>query len=442
MTRQLWKLAAPVVGLNVLNVLSLAVDTAMCGRLAERDNVLAALGYSVQLLFLLQVFMFGLTIGAVALVARAYGATQHGRVQHVMDQAVVGTLVVSAAMAVAGNLLAWPLVRALGGDAHVTALAMDYLRPLLCGTVFTYLILLFAAVLRGVGNTALAFRIALLQNLLNVGFNSLLIHGAWGVPAMGIAGAAWGTVLSQALASGALLYLLRRGAVPGVSVRLVRKLDLPLFRQLWAIGAPAGLDMIILNASFMSLVALLGYIDDVAVGAHGVGLRVQALAFVPGMSVAQATGALVGQSLGAGDPERARAVYRSSVALCLAIMGTLGLITTVCAPLIIQIFDLTPDSAVGAYTLTWMRVLGLGMPAIAPWVATSGLLQGAGETRTSLRINLIATFAVQMPASALLGLAAGLGPLGVWLGLPIAALSRTVLGYRAYRTGRWTRTGS
>ncbi len=440
--RQLWKLAAPVVGLNVLNVLSLAVDTALCGRLPNKETVLAALGYSVQLLFLLQVFMFGLSIGAVALVARAYGATQHGRVQKVMDQAVALTVIIALGIAVVGNLLARSLVRGLGGDEHVTDEAMRFLRPLLTFTILTYLILLFAAVLRGVGNTALAFKIALLQNVLNVVINSVAIHGAFGLPGYGVPGAAWGTVASQAIATGVLLSALRRGAVPGVTARFVLRLDREVIRQIWRIGAPAGLDMIILNASFMSLIALLGYIDDVAVGAHGIGLRVQSLAFVPGLSVAQATGALVGQALGAGDPDHARRVYRASVTLCVAIMGAVGFIITAFAPWVVQIFDVSPDTAVGAYAVTWMRVLGFGTPLIAPWVATSGLLQGAGATQTSLRINLFATFLVQMPASAILGIALGMGPLGVWLGLPIAAISRSFMGYLAFRRGAWARTGT
>ncbi len=435
-------MAAPVVGLNVLNVLSLAVDTALCGRLPDKEVVLAALGYAVQLLFLLQVFMFGLSIGAVALVARAYGATQHGRVQHVLDQALLGTVLVSVFIAVFGNLAARPLVRMLGGDEHVTDEAMRFLRPLLTFTVFTYMILLFAAVLRGVGNTALAFRVALLQNVLNLVFNSTLIHGAFGIPGYGVAGAAWGTVASQALSTMVLFWQLRRGAVPGVTLRFARRLDLSTFRQLWTVGVPAGLDMVILNASFMSLVALLGYLDDVAVGAHGVGLRVMALAFVPGMSVAQATAALVGQALGAGEPERARAVYRSSLVLCLGIMATTGLVITTFAPWIVAIFDVDAASPMGRYAVVWMQILGLGMPAIAPWVATSGLLQGAGETQTCLRISLWVTLLVQMPCSALLGIALGWGPVGVWLGLPLAGIARVAMGYSAYRSGRWARTGA
>ncbi len=441
-TRELWSLAAPIIGLNVLNVLSLAVDTALCGRLPNQDVVLAALGYSVQLLFLLQVAMFGLTIGSVAMVARAHGARDRARVDLVLGQSITLTVLVSVGVAVLGNLFASPIVHALGADDAVTAEALRFLRPLLTGTVFSYLILLFAALLRGVGNTRLPFQVALLQNALNALFNSVLIYGALGIPALGVAGAAWGTLASQAIGVIVLVSRLKAGAVPGIA--LPRRLP-PIVRAevaaLWRVGAPAALDMVILNASFISLIAMLGYIDDAAVAAHGIGLRIQALAFVPGMSIAQATGALVGQSLGAGNPERAREVFRASVRLCVGVMGSLSFIILVLAPWLVQVFDVHPDSRVGAHAVMWMRILGFGMPIVSVWIATSGLLQGAGDTQTSLRINVIATIFVQIPLSWLLGFPLGLGAAGVWLGMPLAAIARTWQGIAAYRQNRWVTKG-
>jgi putative MATE family efflux protein len=308
--------------------------------------------------------------------------------------------------------------------------------------VFTYLILLLAAVLRGVGNSQLAFRVALLQNGLNVAINLVLINGRFGLPGLGSLGAAIGTASSQAIAVLILVRQLQTGAVPGVHFvpRLVRP-DLTLARQLWRIGGPAALDMIILNASFISLVAMLGRIDNHAVAAHGIGLRIQALAFVPGMSISQAASALVGQALGRKDPDVARATWVAAVRLCLVVMGTLSAIVFVAAPWIVRIFDVHPDSAVGAYAVTWMRILGVGMPVVSIWIATSGLLQGAGDTKASLRINLFATLLVQIPASYLLAFPLGLGTFGVWLGLPIAAVARSIQGMLYVRTGAWMTAG-
>jgi len=107
-------LAWPIVGLNVLNVLALAVDTAMCGRLENSENALAALSYSTQVIFLLMVAMLGLTVGTVATVARAHGARHDERVNHVLVQSSQLTVMLAIAIAVIGNILAPQILTLLG----------------------------------------------------------------------------------------------------------------------------------------------------------------------------------------------------------------------------------------------------------------------------------------------------------------------------------------
>ena len=144
------------------------------------------------------------------------------------------------------------------------------------------------------------FVIALASNGLNVVLNYGLILGNLGLPAMGVQGAAIGTIISHGFALMVMVYLLRRETVPGIKLTLkMRRIDMELAKALSSVGWPAAADMVVLNAGFLAVVGLLGRVDEVAVAAHGVGLRIQALAFVPGMSVSQATGALVGKALGA-----------------------------------------------------------------------------------------------------------------------------------------------
>ncbi len=123
--RQLFRLAAPIIGINVLTVLMLAVDSALCGRLpgAEAADALAALGYATQVVFLLMVAMLGLIVGTVALVARAYGAGDHARVNHLLIQSTQLTIIVGVAVGVAGALLARPILVVLGANADVAAIA-------------------------------------------------------------------------------------------------------------------------------------------------------------------------------------------------------------------------------------------------------------------------------------------------------------------------------
>jgi len=435
---ELFKLAAPIIGVNVLNLLALTVDTAMCGHLDNGDDVLAALSFATQLIFLLMVGMMGLSIGTVATVARAYGAKDHDRVNHVLRQAFWLTLGIGAGVAVVGNLSARTLLELLGAKGVVVDIALDYLRPLLWGTVFNYLVILLAAVLRGVGNTRIAFVIALVTNGLNVVINSFLIHGNWGAPALGIFGAACGTVISQGVGTLTYIVVLKRGTLPGVELPLAPpKFDREIAQTLLRIGTPAALDMVVLNAALISMVAMLSRIDAMAVAGHGIGLRVQGLAFLPGLSIAQATGALVGQALGAQDDERLAQVVRTSKWMTSATMGGIGLIMFFFAGPLVGIFDVKPGTPLDAFAQTWMRLLSCGMPFVGYYFAIFGVLQGAGATKVSLRINTVTTLLAQIPLSALFGFALGWGAFGVWLAFPLSYLPKSALGWWTLKQGGW-----
>ena len=437
----LLQLALPIIGLNVLNVLALVIDTAMVGALPDAETALSGLGFSVQLVFLLMVGMIGLSIGTVALGSRAHGASDTERTNHILQQSIQLALVLSLVVALVGNLLAEPALYALGARGDVLRLGVDYLRPLLTFTVFNYLNILFGGIHRGVGNTVFPFLVALVASVVNVGLNYGLILGNYGLPALGVQGAALGTVLSHVVAV-SLYVVASRFGVSGLIPRLrLVALDRGLCGSLLAIGFPAALDMVVLNAGLLVIIGLLGALDELAVGAHGVGLRVQALAFVPGLAVAQATGAMVGQALGRGRVDEARRVLWASIALCVGIMTVLAAILWVGAHPIVELFGMERSSPMHAYTVQWMRVLGGGMPIVGVWIGCVGLFQGAGATRTSLAINAAATLVIQIPLSWLLGFAFGLGPLGVWLAFPLSFVVKALLGGVAVHRGRWAVTG-
>ncbi len=441
--RRLFDLAMPIVGLNLLSVLTLAVDTAMCGRLIDAEEALTALGFASQLIFLLMVAMLGLTVGTVAYIARAHGAGEPQRINHVLHQSILLTYVVSVVVAAVGNLGAGLALEWLGADAAVRDLGLSYVRPLFTFTVFYYLNMLFAAALRAVGNTVLPLMVALLSSLLNVALNYGLILGRFGLPALGVGGAAWGTVISQAVGVVLMVWILERDAVPGMRARLQwGPLDRPLARDLFRVGAPAALDMVILNVAFLSIVGMLARVAQVAVAAHGIGLRIQSLAFVPGLGVSQAIGAMVGNALGAGDVPEAREVVRGGVILSTAIMSVIGFTIIVGAEPVIAIFGVSATTDLGHYSLLWMRVLGWGMPVVGVHIALIGMLRGAGATNTSLLINVVGTLLIQVPLSWLLGFVAGWGAFGIWVALPISFVVRMGLGIVAYRRGGWARAGA
>ena len=154
-----------------------------------------------------------------------------------------------------------------------------------------------------------------------------------------------------------------------------------------------------------------------------------------------AAAALVGQELGAARPDGARAAVKAAVWGCLGVMTVLGLGFIAGTGPMLSFFDVTPESDLGLRTTEWIQVLGFTMPLFGVHIALVGMLQGAGDTRTSLTINLIGTLLVQFPAGLILGFWMGMGPLGVWLSFPVAYLLRTTLEAIVYWRGAWARVG-
>lgn len=440
--RRLWDLSLPVIGLNVLNVLALVVDTAMCGRLPNREAALTGLGFATQIVFLLMVAMLGLVVGAASLISRAHGAKDRRRADHVVLQSAQLTALLGIAIGVIGNVFAEPMLSILGAEGGALEQGVTYLRPLFGGTVFFYLSLYYAAVLRAVGNTRLPFFVALAANIVNVTINYCLILGNLGFPQLGVFGAAIGTVTSQAFSVVVLVVLMRRGIEPSVTLRLrPEPIDTSLAKELARIGSPAAIDLLVLNGAFLSIIGMLGRIDQISVAGHGIGLRIQALAFVPGLSISQATGAMVGQALGADDPAKARAVVRASILLCTAMMTSFAVPIVLGAESIVQIFDIELGTPLARYSIEWIQLLGYGMPLVGIHIAFVGMFRGSGATYVSLGINTITT-SLQIPASYLLGFTFGLGAWGVWVAFPISYVLKSLLSLAAYKHGGWARTGT
>jgi len=445
-TRSIWQrllsLSTPIIGINILTVLMLTVDSALCGRLPDADVALGALGYSTQIVLVLMVAVLGLIVGTVALVARAYGAGAIDRIGELLAQSTQLMVLVGALVGLIGYVVVGPLLELLGGTPAVVEVGTRYLRPLMLGMPLLCLNLLYTGILRGVGNTKIPFACALGANVVNAILNYGLVLGHLGLPALGVTGSAIGTVIAQGANVAALVYLLRRGRIPSLRLRFAivpvdRKLAVELFR----VGWPAALDMLVLQTGFLIGLGFLGRIDATTVAAHGLGLRVQSLAFVPGYGIAQATAALVGQALGAASIEQARQIARASMVLCTALMSGLAIVIVLLAAPIVHLFDVAPGTPLEHYAIEWMRLLGAAMLPAGIVIALIGLLQGSGATRTSLRINAWTTFVIQIPLSYVLAFPAGLGETGVWLSFPIVFIAKAVVVYLAYRRERWAVTG-
>lgn len=439
--RRLLAFSLPLMGGNLSSFATLIVDSVMCSHISDGGLSLTALGFAVQLWFLLDIASEVVAVGTVAAVSRAHGAGDMDRVNRLVAQSAQLALLSGAAVGIIGAILSGPLLRGLGASTEVSEAGAGYLQMLMIGFPAAFLSGSLANTLRGLGNARAPFVCGLVANIVNVVLNYALIFGHLGMPEMGIVGSGLGTTISRFVGLGLMIILIRRGAVQGLVLRLRRTaMNRSDVGQILRVGLPAWLGSLAYFAAVTTLVWILARVDQTAVAAHGVGARLAALLQVPAVGMSTAACVLVGNSLGAGSPERARQFLRLACLAIAAIMLVIAVAIFVSAPWIAAVYDIRSGSLL-EYTVGWLRLIALTLVPQGLMRLIEGLLLGAGAGRTLMKIRIIPVFLIQVPVAALLGFCTGLGPVGVWMGWPAAVLVQLSLAIIAYRRGHWATTG-
>lgn len=432
-SRKVLAMAWPVVVTNLLQSLALTVDLVMVGRLGA--TALAATGVATQVFYVGMVVANGLAAGATALVARAYGAGDKDAADRAATMSVVLALILSAPLMLFTYFADEPLLRLLGADATTLEQGGLVLRWLALGIPGNMLIVAATGALQGSGDTRPALWIGIAVNVVNLVLDWALIFGRLGAPQLGLAGAAIATSASFTAGGIAFLVLLRRGRRP-VRLRRIGAGAWALAKRIGHVGAPAGLEQLVLSLGFTAYLVLILHFGASALAAHQIGLRVQSFAFMPGFGFAAAAAALVGQGLGAGKPREAEADGWTAIGMGLAVMMTMGLIMFALARPLASLFTDEPSAL--DLGVKWIHVLVLAMPAIAFHFTAAGALRGAGDTRFPLIVSFAGLWLVRLPVAWLLGIHYGMGMTGVWAGYLIEYYGRAIITTIRFARGRWT----
>ncbi|TLZ47070.1 MAG: MATE family efflux transporter [Methanobacteriota archaeon] len=376
-----FRLAWPVMVANLLQTLTTTVDLIMVGHLgAESDAAVAAVGFGAQFIFLFFSVMISVSAGTIALVARAIGANDPAQADHVLKQSLVLGALLSLPLTLFGLLAAEPMLTVFGAAPDVVALSSAYIRIISLVVFFQFISFLGSAALRGAGDTVTPLWIGVLVNVVNFGINVNLIYGNAVVPHLGVPGAAIGTSISYVVGAFVLIAILLRGKG---RLRLHLSGDwvhMETVRRIFRIGWPAALEQIFLQVAFTLWVVMVVVFGTDILAAHQIGLRIQSFAFMPGFGFAIAATALVGQNLGANNPDHAEK---------------------------------------------------------SGWFAIDGALRGAGDTRFPLMTSLSGMYFVRLPLGVLFAFVFGWGIIGVWIPLVIEYYYRSAVITTHFRRGKW-----
>ena len=400
-------------------------------------ETVAGLGMANQIVMMVLILVLGVTTGTMALVARARGAGDAAAASHILRQSLLLALLQSTVIGLAGIALAPWLLAALGAEGAAAQAGTLYLRILLAGLLATTLDFTLANTLRGVGDSMTPLRINAAITALNVGGSALLIFGPGPFPALGIAGAAAGNIGARAVGV-AWLWARLRGGRSGFQWRPGSwSPDLGIVKRILNVGVPSAVEAFVRSGSSIALMAVVARTGQgtAAVAAHTVGLQMEMFSRMPSIGIGTAATALVGQRMGAGDPDSAERVGWLAAAMSVALLAVLGLAMLLMAGPLSRMFS--DDPATAGLTADYMRTLALAQPLYGLGMVVAGALRGGGDSRFPMWSAIVGGWVLMIPAAWLMGVHLGWGPRAVWL---VQALNYAVfaglLTWR-FRAGRW-----
>ncbi len=432
-TGRVLALAWPSVAEQTLVTLIGLVDAYIVGHLGAA--ALAGVGLGGQVLNLVAALFGAVGVGATALVARHSGAQEPEEAIRLAWQSVLLAGTLGLAAAAAGWFLAEPMLRWLGAAPDVVTAGTAWLRTVAPSFAFIGVLLVGNAVLRGAGDTRAPLGVMLVVNVVNVAVAWTLTRGLFGLPNLGVVGTGLGAASGQIVGGLLVLGMLLRGRG---ALRLgwrVPRPDRARLGRLLNIGLPAGAEQVLLQVALLNLAGIITQFGTAAYAAHSIGLRITALSFLPGWGFSVAATTLVGQALGARDPERARQSTYVAFWMALAVMSAMGAFLFLFERPILGFF--TTDPAVLAAGAIVIRTAALEQPLLAASFVFSGALRGAGDTRTTMLITVASIWGLRLVAAYGLGLALGLGIFGAWLAVGIDFGFRAFMFWRRFESGRW-----
>jgi MATE family multidrug resistance protein len=431
--RDVLRLALPATGEQLLSMMVGIVDTFLVGHLGAAP--LAAVGLANQWVFMATTLFGAIATGTTALIARFIGAQDQRQADQVLRQSVLLGALIGLLSTILGLTLARQAVLLLGAPDDVIDFSTDYLRVVASIFFFSTLMFIGNASLRGAGDTRTPLYVMLVVNIINIAVAWTAINGPFGLPRLGVVGSALGAATGRFVGGILVIILLIRGRA-GIRLRLAGlRPDWDLIRRILHVGLPTGMEQILFRTGHMVYARMLAELGTIAYAANQVAINALSISFMPGFGFALAATTLVGQGLGAGDPEAAQQRGYTAYRLGAGFMTVMGVVVMLFPEQLIGFF--TDEAGVIAAGSLPLRLVGLVQPLLAAAMVFAGGLRGAGDTRYPMVITGACIWGLRVPLAYVLALVLGWGLVGAWSAMAIDFALRGMLNFLRFRGGGW-----
>jgi putative MATE family efflux protein len=417
--RAVWKLAFPVMLGMAAQTLYSVVDMVFVGWLG--GGALAAITFNMPLVFFSIGINFGLGVGVTSSIARALGRRDKATADNTATHALLIGCCLGVVAPAVGLVYRYPIFALLGTPPEIMASAVEYFRITALGFVFTILNVQFRAIMGGEGDTRTPMVFQVGGTVLNLVLDPLLIFGA----GLGIAGAAWATVVSQAAVFLAFAYFffVRRGTYVRLDFARFRP-SRPILAGILTIGIPASMQMVIMSVSGMVFNRIIAPFGSQAVAAYGVGGRLDQIYFMPTFALASSMVTLTGMFVGAGRIDLVRSTLYYTIGCGLLLAFGFGILFYAFSPWIYTVF--TDDGEIVAMAVAYIRTLVFAFPFITVGMISSRVFQGFGQGLPGLLLTSIRVILVSVPLAYLFVDVLGYGLESIWYALMISPIVASV----------------
>lgn len=434
--KALFILSIPMVLEMIMESIFAVVDIFFVSKLGA--DAVATVGITESSMTIVYAIGMGLSTATTALVARRIGEKKTGKAGTVAFQAIISGLIVSVLISIPGVIYAKEFLLLMGASDEMAEAGYLYPAVMFGGNAVIMLLFIINAVFRSSGDAAVSMRVLLFANLINIILDPLLIFGIGPFPELGLMGAAIATTIGRGLAVCYQFYLLFKGH-KRIRLELQHlQIKLKVMIQLFKLSAGGILQYIIATSSWIALYRIISELGSEVMAGYTIAIRIVVFVLLPSWGLSNAASTLVGQNLGAKQPERAERTVWITAYANMVLLGLVGIVLIIFPETFIRLFIDVPNViSNGAVSL---RIISIGFVSYAMGMVMTQAFNGSGDTVTPTRINFFCFWLFEIPLAYLLAIVLDMKIYGISIAIVAAETALTLTAWYFFRKGNWKLT--
>jgi putative MATE family efflux protein len=412
-------LAVPAMIENILQTIVGFVDTLFVAKLGL--NEVTAVGVANAILAVYIAIFMAIGVGTSSLISRSIGSGDISKAKSIARQSTIISAILGLLFGFIALFFSEPLLRLMGAESKVLTYGVTYFQIVAIPSIFISLMFTLGSILRASGDTKTPMKVSWWINIIHIGLDYVLIFGLFGMPGLGVAGAAWATVIVRIIGTLLLFFYIKRSKV---SFSLFGSSSKENSLSILKLSTPTAIERLIMRFGQVLYFGLILKIGADAYAAHSIAGNIETFSYMPGYGLAIAATTLVGQSIGGKRFKDAYQYGMITTVIAIVFMSFIGVLLFFLSPWFATWFT-TNKNAIDM-VVTALRIDAFAQPALAIGLVLAGALQGAGDTKSPMYSTAIGMWLIRVMGVYILGIYLEMGIAGVWLSIAIDLYVRAI----------------